>query len=604
MDIAEYGAMKLPGGCHGNGDLDNHSEDLYGTVNGLTNGVNGDHVEKDSTDKYEEDDHDGAADLEEEEDIYSTVNKEEKEVEKEEGDEVDDIYGDMSAPRKNEEEDIYGDMSAPRKVSCTPSVDTGMDDAKLFISSYAPEAVIAFDMLPRDSISENVYTPEKGDQLEDPTFSEDVLPSALENLDEGSIVQTSQKDYHHEEPDYTRVDDDDDDTIGDGESVAAEEEKEKTGSQSVGWDGHSEIQTFFTEYVDLVHSDEGQSDFVFKFTYQFPPDLPSSFRFVSPEEDVRACIEYAFLLVDLHENQIIAKDFIVLCEAPPYNYQCQPRSERIKLYYFTCLPRGSVTLTAETDRSCYSFGDTVNIRCSLSEGAANEIGVISVILGRYISLKDGNFHENNMRHVLQIEKYKDADAGKEKKFETVLPFTITSADLQSVSKSQFINCKYLIRVSTRLNNGFDLFVDLDITLIEVSQKTLRRADESMAKFTTSPKPAAVPAVSIKLAKKASISSSSSSSSSSDNSTGRRPPCERDNTIDDGETLPDDGAVDEDIPQTIVVRNNSSEGEEDEGTLHETSENVTPSLPKFPDDYLPDNESGSQDIEERDIIVEL
>ena len=142
---------------------------------------------------------------------------------------------------------------------------------------------------------------------------------------------------------------------------------------------------------------------------------------------------------------------------------------------------------------------------------------------------------------------------------------------------------------------------------EVSQKILRRADESMAKFSCiSPKPP----VKIELAMKPSISSSSSCSSSGSSSI-PRPPCERDNTIDDGETLPDDGAIDrEEIPQTIVVRTNTDD--EEDSTLNVTgsvtpslhgtgSGNVTPSLPKFPDDYLPDNESG---VEERDIIVEL
>lgn len=250
------------------------------------------------------------------------------------------------------------------------------------------------------------------------------------------------------------------------------------GNQSVSWEHKIsggkgsekvfETQQFFTDYIDLIYK-EGADDktLMFVFSYQFPPNLPSSFSYYqNDDKSLSAVIEYSFILLDIKENQIIAKKTINLYEAPAYHYLTKPKKDSLKVFYLSCINKGTLSLKAELDRGCYFVGDIAQIRCCIKNEPGERISEIQVFLCRYLYFKDRKFHHYNARHVLFNQNFYELSElkGSDKTNITMLPFEIKEIGTQSVSGSQFISCCYVIRVAIRTKSGYDLFVDLDVVL--------------------------------------------------------------------------------------------------------------------------------------------
>ncbi|KAL5254227.1 hypothetical protein ACHWQZ_G013862 [Mnemiopsis leidyi] len=233
-----------------------------------------------------------------------------------------------------------------------------------------------------------------------------------------------------------------------------------------------ENQSFFTDYVDLVYRESDADEKLnYTFSYQFPPNLPSSFSYVqNDEKSLCALVEYSFILLDIKENQIIAKKTINLYEAPPYHYLTQSKKDSLKMFYLTCIHKGTVTLKAELDKGCYFLGDVAQIRCCVENEASEKISEIGVYLCRYLHFRDAKFNQCQMRHIVNRQKFQDLD-GKwsSQSHKAVIPFEIKEFGTQTVSSSQFINCYYIIRVAIKTKSGYDLFVDLDVVLYNPNQ---------------------------------------------------------------------------------------------------------------------------------------
>ena len=385
-----------------------------------------------------------------------------------------------------------------------------------------------------------------------------------------------------------------------------------------------ESQLFFTDYVDLVHQESSDHERLkFAFSYQFPPNLPSSFSYVqNDEKDIFALIEYSFILLDIKENQIIAKKTINMYEAPPYHYLTKPKKDSMKIFYLTCINKGTVTLKAELDKGCYFVGDKAQIRCCIENGASEKISEVGVYLCRHLHFKDRKFNQWKVRHVLSRQKYYELE-GKwsGKSHGAVLPFEITEVGTQSVYSSQFINCFFIIRVAMKTKSGYDLFVDLDVVVYnpnENSDKMIVRGNGYEMDPHTSPGQNSD-------FKQDNNSSSSNSSLDSDNT--------NENEMKNG-VAPNKKIVDSDqYPSSRKSSNASVEYPKEHDSLQDQIEisstkkdedasshcvtkqdaqensqpkrdNLEVELPRFPEDYLPSTGDVSEDLSVQDVIVQL
>ena len=369
-----------------------------------------------------------------------------------------------------------------------------------------------------------------------------------------------------------------------------------------------ETQSFFTDYVDLIHEECSDHDNLkFAFSYQFPPNLPSSFSyFQNDETDLYAVIEYSFILLDIKENQIIAKKTINMYEAPPYHYLTKSKKDSIKIFYLSCINRGTLTLKAELDKGCYFLGETAQIRCCLENDASEKISEIGVYLCRYLHFKDTKFNQFNVRHILNRQKFLELDEKwSGKSHGTVLPFEIKEVATQSVSSSQFVNCYFVIRVAIKSKSGHELFVDLDVVLYASNQSM---SDIKGNGYDSE----------MKLSPSFEQHSECSSSSSDESSNGKVAQKLNDSDLSRKSSL---ASVKNPVENKTLLnlQNDDSNAVKDTDLSNHCVENqhnakndgqikqegyLDVDLPRFPEDYLPTSGDESDDFSMQDVIVQL
>ena len=372
-----------------------------------------------------------------------------------------------------------------------------------------------------------------------------------------------------------------------------------------------ETQSFFTDYVDLIHEECSDHDNLkFAFSYQFPPNLPSSFSyFQNDETDLYAVIEYSFILLDIKENQIIAKKTINMYEAPPYHYLTKSKKDSIKIFYLSCINRGTLTLKAELDKGCYFLGETAQIRCCLENDASEKISEIGVYLCRYLHFKDTKFNQFNVRHILNRQKFLELDEKwSGKSHGTVLPFEIKEVATQSVSSSQFVNCYFVIRVAIKSKSGHELFVDLDVVLYTSNQSM---SDIKGNGYDSE----------MKLSPSFEHNSESSSSSSSSDESSNDKVAQKINDSDLSRKSSLAASVENPVENKnlLNLQNDDSNAVKDKDLSNQCVENqhnakndgqikqegyLDVDLPRFPEDYLPTSGDESDDFSMQDVIVQL
>ena len=393
-----------------------------------------------------------------------------------------------------------------------------------------------------------------------------------------------------------------------------------------------ETQSFFTDYVDLVYRESDADETLdYTFSYQFPPNLPSSFSYVqNDEKSLCALIEYSFILLDIKENQIIAKKTINMYEAPPYHYLTYSKKDSMKIFYLTCINKGVVTLKAELDKGCYFLGDVAQIRCCVENEASEKISEIGVYLCRYLHFKDTKFNQCKMRHIVNRQKFHDLD-GKwsSKSHKAVIPFEIKEVATQTVSSSQFINCYYIIRVAIKTKAGYDLFVDLDVVLYNPHQKLSEAVENGYDLYRK-------PSSSYDRVSDHGASSSSTSTDSSRKSVKRLSEKDDANLLQVGQNSKkivdsdqfsssgksaksDDDSVAEpatlsaerrkeaesnDVSDQMLTQEQAKDAIQSNHDLDE--DKLTAELPRFPEDYLPTpgDELDAISMQDADVIVQL
>jgi hypothetical protein len=386
-----------------------------------------------------------------------------------------------------------------------------------------------------------------------------------------------------------------------------------------------ETQSFFTDYVDLIHKESSNEEVLkFAFSYQFPPNLPSSFRYVqNDDQDLCAVIEYSFILLDIKENQMIAKKTVNMYEAPPYHYHTKSKTDSMKIFYLSCINKGTVKLRAELDKGCYFSGDLAQIRCCVENGASEKISEVGIYLCRYLHFKDRKFNQYKVRHVINRQKFYELEgkwSGKSQS--TVLPFEVKEVTgTQSVSSSQFISCSFVIRVAIKTKSGYDLFVDLDVVLYNQNKNDFTRCngldfnrslsfenkseDESSSSLRNSSNGPSHKDIAIAIDTECIDPKKKIVDSDQDYTASKESLTDSVKSLID-EITPSLRSENKNGEKCKSLPNNSVFNEPESDKLSQTKQedNLDVELPRFPEDYIPSSGDESDDLSMQDVIVQL